>query len=112
LSFSARQEKRTINHKASILEDGLEMLPLPDAKVEEETTVPITGQEIRDLDGEPTSCVPIYGSALMWKTDENTSVLLELYGVPFTADMFLHDKKMAYLRFVGVSRALMHLVLD
>lgn len=38
--------------------------------------------------------------------------LLEVYGVPFTADMFLHEKKMAYLRFVGVSRALMHLVLD
>jgi hypothetical protein len=50
--ISARQEKRTINHKASTLEDGLEMLPLPDTKAEEETTVPITGQEIRDLDGE------------------------------------------------------------
>ncbi|KAI4795690.1 hypothetical protein E4T44_12278 [Aureobasidium sp. EXF-8845] len=89
-----RQEKRTINHKASTLEDGFEMLPLPDAKSEEETAVPITGQEIRDLD------------------DEKTSALLELYGIPSTADMFLHDKKMAYLRFVGASRALMHLVLD
>jgi hypothetical protein len=37
---------------------------------------------------------------------------LELYNIPFTADMFLHDKKLAYLRFVGASRSLMHLVLD
>lgn len=51
LSYSIRQEKRTINHKASTLEDGLEMLPLADTKAEKETTVPITGQEIRDLDG-------------------------------------------------------------
>jgi hypothetical protein len=38
--------------------------------------------------------------------------LLELYGIPSTAEMFLHDKKMAYLRFVGAGRALKHLVLD
>jgi hypothetical protein len=43
---------------------------------------------------------------------EKTNALLELYNIPFTADMFLHDKKLAYLRFVGASRALMHLVLD
>ncbi|KAI4720013.1 hypothetical protein E4T48_03811 [Aureobasidium sp. EXF-10727] len=92
--FSLRQEKRAVNHKASTLEDGLEMLPLPDAKAEEEVTVPVTGQDIRDLD------------------DAKTSALLELYGIPFTTDMFLHDKKLAYLRFVGASRGLMHLVLD
>lgn len=43
---------------------------------------------------------------------EKTDELLDVYGIPFTADTFLHEKKMAYLRFVGVSRALMHLVLD
>jgi hypothetical protein len=58
LPFSIRQEKRTVNHKASTLEDGLEMLPLPDAKPEEETSVPITGQEIRDLDGKSTILFP------------------------------------------------------
>jgi hypothetical protein len=47
-----------------------------------------------------------------WNTDEKTSALLELYGIPSTAGMFLHDKKMAYLRFVGAGRALKHLVLD
>lgn len=31
------------------------MLPLPDVKAEEEVTVPVTGQDIRDLDGEPTT---------------------------------------------------------
>ncbi|KAH0384519.1 hypothetical protein KCU92_g4386, partial [Aureobasidium melanogenum] len=89
-----RQENRGINHEHSLLEDGLEMLPLPDGKAEEEVTVPVTGQDIKDLD------------------DEKTSALLELYGIPFSADMFLHEKKLAYLRFVGASRALMHLVLD
>ncbi|KAH0363834.1 hypothetical protein KCU65_g7133, partial [Aureobasidium melanogenum] len=91
---SVRQEKRAINHKHSTLEDGLEMLPLPDGKAEEEVTVPVTGQDIKDLD------------------DEKTSALLELYDIPYSADMFLHEKKLAYLRFVGASRALMHLVLD
>ncbi|KAG9652590.1 hypothetical protein KCU64_g8317, partial [Aureobasidium melanogenum] len=89
-----RQENRVINHKHFTLEDGLEMLPLPDGKAEEEVTMPVTGQDIKDLD------------------DEKTSALLELYGIPFSADMFLHEKKLAYLRFVGASRALMHLVLD
>jgi hypothetical protein len=51
LLFSVRQEKRVVNHKAFTLEDGLEMLPLPDVKAEEEPTVPVTGQDIRDLDG-------------------------------------------------------------
>ncbi|KAG9655756.1 hypothetical protein KCU64_g6330, partial [Aureobasidium melanogenum] len=89
-----RQETRAINHKHSTLEDGLEMLPLPDGKAEEEMTVPVTGQDIKNLD------------------DEKTGALLELYDIPFSADMFLHEKKLAYLRFVGASRALMHLVLD
>jgi len=51
LLLSLRQQKRSINHQASTLEDGLEMLPLPDAKTGEEVTVPVTGQDIRDLDG-------------------------------------------------------------
>lgn len=48
----------------------------------------------------------------MLNADEKTGALLELYNILFTSDMFLHDKKLAYLRFVGASRALMHLVLD
>lgn len=48
---SVRQENRAVNHKHSALEDGLEMLPLPDGKAEEEVTVPVTGQDIKDLDG-------------------------------------------------------------
>lgn len=51
LLLSLRQGKRAINHQASALEDGLEMIPLPDSKAEEEVTVPVTGQDIRDLDG-------------------------------------------------------------
>lgn len=53
------QEKRAINHQASTLEDGLEMLPLPYAKAEEEVTVPVTGQDIRDLDGELIPLPPL-----------------------------------------------------
>lgn len=48
---SVCQENRAINHKHSALEDGLEMLPLPGVKAEEEVTVPVTGQDIKDLDG-------------------------------------------------------------
>ena len=110
---SLRQEKRAINHKHSSLEDGLEMLPLPDGKAEEEVTVPVTGQDIKDLDGTLHIPALIHSSILITgNADEKTSALLELYGIPSSTDMFLHEKKLAYLRFVGASRALMHLVLD
>ncbi|KAI5239062.1 hypothetical protein E4T42_08801 [Aureobasidium subglaciale] len=89
-----RQEKRAINHKATTLEDGLEMLPLQDGQAEEEANVPVTGQDVRNLDA------------------EQTNALLKVYGISHTSDMFLHDKKLAYLRFVGASRVLMHLILD
>ncbi|KAI5203126.1 hypothetical protein E4T39_04310 [Aureobasidium subglaciale] len=89
-----RQEKRALNHKATTLEDGLEMLPLPAGPAEEQVNVPVTGQDVRNLNA------------------EHTDILLDVYGICHTSDMFLHDKKLAYLRFVGASRVLMHLVLD
>ncbi|KAI5245442.1 hypothetical protein E4T43_03144 [Aureobasidium subglaciale] len=89
-----RQEKRAINHKATTLQDGLEMLPLREGQAEEEANVPVTGQDVRNLDA------------------EQTNALLRVYDISHTSDMFLHDKKLAYLRFVGASRVLMHLILD
>lgn len=38
--------------------------------------------------------------------------LLTFYEIPFTSTMFLPDKKLLYLRFIGASGTLCHLVLD
>ena len=57
-------------------------------------------------------CFRKHDSTNIQNTDEKICALLELYNIPFTVDMFLHDKKLAYLRFVGASQALTHLVLD
>lgn len=38
--------------------------------------------------------------------------LLQVYDVPYVANMFLFEKKLLYLRFVGASRTLMHQVLE
>lgn len=56
------KKNRGINHEHSTLEDGLEMLPLPDGKAEEEVTVPVTGQDIKDLDGTLHVASPFYSA--------------------------------------------------
>lgn len=38
--------------------------------------------------------------------------ILNEYDIPAFTDMFLYEKKAAYLRFVGANRVLMHAVLD
>lgn len=38
------------------------MLPLPDGKAEEEVTVPVTGQDIKDLDGTLHVASPFYSA--------------------------------------------------
>lgn len=45
-------------------------------------------------------------------TDERMGALLDLYDLPFVPSMFLAEKKVLWLRFVGAGRALMHRVLD
>lgn len=80
---------------------------------EVEMKIPGTGQEIRDLDGE---CL-LRLTALVGKfTDagvvEEMDKLLDAYAVPRPTGMFLHEKKLLYLRFIGAGRTLMHAVLD
>ena len=38
--------------------------------------------------------------------------LLDLYGLPYSPDQFLYEKKLLYMRFLGLGQALMHRVLD
>lgn len=38
--------------------------------------------------------------------------LLQVYDVPYIVNMFLFEKKLLYLRFVGANKTLMHKVLD
>lgn len=67
--LSLRQEKRAINHKHTTLEDGLEMLPLPERRTEEEVTVPVTGQDIKDLDGTLQHCHVLSRSSILTDVD-------------------------------------------
>ncbi|GAB7352522.1 hypothetical protein MBLNU459_g2918t1 [Dothideomycetes sp. NU459] len=98
-----RTEKRALNRTLYSLSEALNSLPmgpgaLASASVAEagagEISVPGTGQEIRDLGSE--------------EVDE----LLDAYAIPCPSGMFLHEKKLMFLRFVGASKALMHAVLD
>lgn len=38
--------------------------------------------------------------------------ILDLYDIPFVPTMFLVEKKMLYLRFLGANRVAMHRILD
>lgn len=38
--------------------------------------------------------------------------ILDVYDIPFVPTMFLVEKKMLYLRFLGANRAVMHRILD
>lgn len=65
-----------------------------DWRPEEVCSAPATGRVIRGLD------------------HNGMNQLLQLYDVPYVANMFLFEKKLVYLRFVGASKTLMHKVLD
>lgn len=44
--------------------------------------------------------------------DKAIDHLLDLYDIPFVPTMFLVEKKMLYLRFLGANRVVMHRILD
>ena len=56
--------------------------------------------------------VPQNGRHVREMKQFEVNVLLDRYGVPYMSNMFLHDKKAAYLLFIGCNRAFMHRVLD
>lgn len=49
---------------------------------------------------------------ITYTTAQIIQSLLTFYEIPFTSTMFLPDKKLLYLRFIGASGTLCHLVLD
>jgi hypothetical protein len=38
--------------------------------------------------------------------------LLQAYDIPVSPGMFIFEKKLLYLHFIGVNKGLMHLILD
>ncbi|KAL1302343.1 hypothetical protein AAFC00_002750 [Neodothiora populina] len=99
----ARQEIRARNN--AIKDISIRIAPLPPDITSDDTapsgntlpdptTWPDTAQDFRTLD------------------QETTEKLLEAYNIPYTQTMFLHEKKVLLLRFLGVNRGLMREVLD
>jgi hypothetical protein len=43
---------------------------------------------------------------------QDIDALLRAYSIPVSPDMFIFEKKLLYLQFIGASKSLMHLVLD
>ncbi|KAF2462087.1 hypothetical protein BDY21DRAFT_330436 [Lineolata rhizophorae] len=92
-----RHEARRANSQIIESDRILHILPTNKPKQKEDGTpvdVPKTGKEIRDLDHS--------------KADS----LLDMYEIPYLPNMFLHEKKELYLRFIDASGDLMHRVLD
>jgi hypothetical protein len=48
----------------------------------------------------------------VWVLDEDIDWLLDLYELPFVPSMFLGEKKIVYLNFLGANRIVMHRILD
>ncbi|KAF3908619.1 hypothetical protein AA313_de0201615 [Arthrobotrys entomopaga] len=55
---------------------------------------------------------PVNGVELKSFSHEEMDILLDEYDLPFNPAMFLHEKQLVYLRFIGANRALMHRVVD
>ncbi|KAH0536845.1 hypothetical protein FGG08_006307 [Glutinoglossum americanum] len=90
----SRLQLRAQNRLLTELDEQLVPLPLRNGTAPGEQKIPTTGRVIKGLD------------------HQAVGILLDLYDIPFTPTMFLHEKKALYLRFVGAGRALMHRVLD
>ncbi|KAK6359745.1 hypothetical protein TWF696_000884 [Orbilia brochopaga] len=55
---------------------------------------------------------PVNGVELKSLSHEEMDVLLDEYDLPFSPAMFLHEKQLIYLKFIGANRAIMHRVVD
>lgn len=49
---------------------------------------------------------------LVWVLDKEIDWLLDLYELPFVPSMFLGEKKIVYLNFLGANRVVMYRILD
>ncbi|KAK6520537.1 hypothetical protein TWF506_000789 [Arthrobotrys conoides] len=59
----------------------------------------------------PSRC-PVNGVELKSLNHEEMDALLDDYDLPFSPGLFLHEKQLIYLRFIGANRAVMHRVVD
>ncbi|RVD82583.1 uncharacterized protein DFL_007005 [Arthrobotrys flagrans] len=59
----------------------------------------------------PSRC-PVNGVELKSLNHEEMDALLDEYDLPFSPGLFLHEKQLIYLRFIGANRAVMHRVVD
>ncbi|KAF3202843.1 hypothetical protein TWF192_006746 [Orbilia oligospora] len=59
----------------------------------------------------PSRC-PVNGVELKSLNHEEMDSLLDEYDLPFSPALFLHEKQLMYLRFIGANRAVMHRVVD
>ncbi|KAF3914898.1 hypothetical protein ABW20_dc0107105 [Dactylellina cionopaga] len=55
---------------------------------------------------------PVNGVELKSLSHEEMDTLLDEYDLPFNPAMFLHEKQLLFLRFIGANRAIMHRVVD
>lgn len=74
--------------------------------------VPKTGADIKALNSEFSRYDYAKQSWLMCFAAQGVQGLLDFFDIPFVSTMFLHDKKLLYLNFLGASGTLKHLVLD
>jgi len=62
--------------------------------------------------GDYPSDIPATGEDLRGASHKVVDHILDLYDIPFVPTMFLLEKKMLYLRFLGANRVVMHRILD
>ena len=60
----------------------------------------------------PRSTGRVFLADLGRAADKVVDHILDLYDIPFVPTMFLLEKKMLYLRFLGANRVVMHRILD
>ncbi|KAF1983212.1 hypothetical protein K402DRAFT_456821 [Aulographum hederae CBS 113979] len=94
-----RLERRNANSLLTELDERFHNLPFADGQGDCDDSVahpdiPQVGQAVKDMD------------------HQAIERLLDAYQISFQPQMFLHEKKLLYLRFVGAGRVLMHRVVD
>ncbi|KAK3064160.1 hypothetical protein LTS18_009655 [Coniosporium uncinatum] len=99
MTYSTRLECRNANSGLTELDEKLQALPLGDGynSTEDGRMLPLLpedGQAIRDMD------------------HQAVEKALGAYELLFQPRMFLYEKKLLYLRFIGAGRLLMHRILD
>ncbi|KAK6345221.1 hypothetical protein TWF718_007148 [Orbilia javanica] len=69
-------------------------------------------QILLNSNGAYPSRYPVNGVELKSLNHEEMNALLDEYDLPFSPALFLHEKQLIYLRFIGANRAVMHRVVD